>query len=128
MLVVKSYVAPSKIHGLGLFADEPISRGTVVWRFDSEWDRVYHRDIVDLLPEPARNHLLTYGYFDGDEIVLCADNGKYFNHSQDPNVEASSGRGCDVALRDIQPGEELTADYRRFDFRENLFARSCSCR
>jgi hypothetical protein len=46
--------------------------------------------------------------------VLCSDNAKFMNHSDEPNVD-SGGVTEDVALRDIQPGEELTCDYRLFD-------------
>merc|ERR1711971_139475 len=34
-----------------------------------------------------------------------ADSGRFTNHSSDPNM------GPDGALRDIEPGEELTMDY-----------------
>ena len=41
MLLVKTYVAPSAVHGLGLFAAEPIARGACIWRFDPRIDRLY---------------------------------------------------------------------------------------
>jgi SET domain-containing protein len=30
MMTVKTHLAPSKIHGIGLFASEPIPKGTVI--------------------------------------------------------------------------------------------------
>ena len=41
---------------------------------------------------------------------------RYFNHSEEPNtVDLDGPEGPTVAARDIQPGEELTCDYRLFD-------------
>ena len=41
------------------------------------------------------------------------------NHATNPNTEGrypeAEPYGFDIALRDIQPGEELTCDYRGFD-------------
>lgn len=33
MLLIKTKIGPSKINGIGLFADEFIPKGTSVWRF-----------------------------------------------------------------------------------------------
>jgi len=38
MLLVRTRLNPSKIHGLGCFAAERISRGTVVWTLDESID------------------------------------------------------------------------------------------
>ena len=38
MLLVKTHIAPSQIHNLGLFADEFIPAGTEVWRFTPGYD------------------------------------------------------------------------------------------
>jgi hypothetical protein len=39
MLLVKTYLSASPIHGIGLFAAEPIAKGTVIWCFDERVDR-----------------------------------------------------------------------------------------
>jgi len=43
----------------------------------------------------------------------------FFNHSDTPNTESREVDGEDevitMAKRDIQPGEELTDDYRTFE-------------
>jgi SET domain-containing protein len=38
MLLVRTRLAPSAIHGLGVFAAEPIARGAEVWRFTPGFD------------------------------------------------------------------------------------------
>lgn len=47
-------------------------------------------------------------YRDGKIIVQAAP-AKYVNHSWDPNTFVLDF--CDVALRDINAGEEVTSDY-----------------
>lgn len=117
MLLVRSSIHPSGIHGIGCFTDEPIARDQLVWTFDERIDsRIPEADLADL-PPPVREFLAVYGYaeiFEGQRvIVLCGDHSKYMNHSDSPNL-ASTGPD-NVAARDIQAGEELTCDYFSFD-------------
>ncbi len=35
MLLIKTKLDLSKIHGIGLFAGEDIPKGTIIWRFNS---------------------------------------------------------------------------------------------
>lgn len=43
MILIPARVAASRIHGLGLFAVEPIPRGTPVWRFVPGFDPLFPR-------------------------------------------------------------------------------------
>lgn len=38
MLLVPTFLSQSPIHGLGLFAAEPVSQGAVVWKFAPGFD------------------------------------------------------------------------------------------
>lgn len=111
----------SEIHGTGLFAAEPIPAGTPTWRFTPGLDLALHPDAVSALPDISRSWFVTYAYWDIQTglYVLCADDARFMNHSDDPNVggnyDAEPVFGMDVALRDIEAGEELTCDYRTFD-------------
>ena len=115
MMLVRTEVRASAIHGLGAFLLEPVARGQVIWRFDSRIDRVYSPEEVDSLPGAVRDYLMTYCTWREDVglYVLCGDNGRYFNHSAEPNT-VSSGVcfGDDVAAEDLPAGTELTTDYR----------------
>ena len=121
MLTVKTRLGASAIEGIGLFADEDIEAGTVVWRFMPGLDRLFSRDEIDALGEPARSTLLTYTYLHEatGQLVFCLDNARFMNHADDANTRGvhknGTVEGFDVAARDIRVGEELTCDYRLFD-------------
>jgi SET domain-containing protein len=89
----------SPIHGLGVFAKERIQAG--------HWQYMYGM----LVPTSS-----SFG-FDNEDGTWWEPFPpfRYTNHANDPNCEVS----CDEedstvyieALRDIEPGEELTIDY-----------------
>lgn len=62
MLLVPTYTAASAIQGVGLFAAEPIRKGTLIWRFEPDFDRLIPQDIFETLPAPARSFVDRYGY------------------------------------------------------------------
>lgn len=111
----------SEIHGTGLFAAEDIPAGTATWRFTPGIDLTVHPDAVTEFTAVARDWFVTYAYLDirTGLYVLCADDARFMNHSEEPNVggdyELEPVFGLDVAIRDIAAGEELTCDYRTFD-------------
>ena len=120
MLLVKTRIDLSKIHGIGLFADEFIRKGTVTWRFLDGFDLRLPESILGMLSAPAREQFLKYTYVDpvSGLYELCADDARFFNHSDEPNtasVQLSPDEEVDMATRDINQGEELTCDYRTFD-------------
>lgn len=61
MLLVKTKIGPSEIDGIGLFADQFIPRGTLVWELVPALDIEV---AVEGLPETARAQILRYGYKD----------------------------------------------------------------
>ncbi|MBI2055521.1 MAG: SET domain-containing protein [Candidatus Sungbacteria bacterium] len=117
MLLVKTKIGPSKIHGIGLFADQFIPQGMPVWEFTEGFDMEYTAEDLERLSEPARAQFLHYCYIDPDtrRYVLCADDARFSNHSETPTTINPDPADPDIASRDIQPGEELTYDYRTGD-------------
>ncbi|HVI51871.1 MAG TPA: SET domain-containing protein [Candidatus Sulfotelmatobacter sp.] len=123
MLLVKAHLAPSTVHGTGLFASEFIAEGTVIWRFDARIDRKFTRRERDALPEPARTFVATYSYpeeIGSDLFYLDGDHARFMNHSATPNTCCVVDT---VAIRDIQAGEELLCDYDEFYPGHSLFDR-----
>lgn len=120
MLLVEVRADRSPIHGLGLFAAQPIPAGTPVWRREPGFDRAFPTAEVARLPAPAQAHLRHYGFLEAasDRWVLDGDLAIFMNHSSVPNTGAPGVEGpaeVTYALRDISAGEELTCDYRAFD-------------
>jgi SET domain-containing protein len=116
MLRVATFIAPSAIHGIGLFAAVPIAAGTLVWQLDVPFDRALDEVALAALEPIAQLQIERYAYVDPDRQVrvLCADDARFFNHADDANCrdEAASDGTRTVAVRDIVAGEELTWDYR----------------
>ena len=108
MLMVRTELRPSHIHGIGVFLIEPVEAGQLIWRFDSRIDRIYS-------DEELEEFLRTYSTLHADLRlwVLCGDNGRYFNHSDNPNTTSLGiAFGDDVAAEALPAGAELTSDYR----------------
>ncbi|MFH0969766.1 MAG: SET domain-containing protein [Patescibacteria group bacterium] len=121
MLLVKTKLVPSKIQGNGLFADQFISKGAPIWKFKSGFDIIVSKDDLLHLSEPARNQFLNYCYLnrETDKYVLCFDDARFFNHSDNPNTAnvdcPDDEEGIDIATKDIEIGEEITCNYKEFD-------------
>src|SRR5438045_2824995 len=88
MLLVPTRLAQSSIHGFGVFAVEPIVKDTPVWRFAKGLDMEFSPDIVEGLPAHVRAFFSHYGYLDRNarRIILCFDDARFVNHSDQPNV------------------------------------------
>lgn len=113
MNVVKTYVAPSTIDGLGMFAGEFIPKGALIWRLDGI-DIITNDEQLESLKLNInqRQYIDKYSYQHETYYVFCSDDQKYCNHSDTPNTM------CDyktqVATRDIEKGEEITCNYAEF--------------
>lgn len=117
MLLVRVRVDRSSIHGLGVFADEPIAEGQAVWRFTPDFDLDVEPRMLEGLPELQRERLLHYGYLDARSrrFILCCDDARFLNHSETPTLATDftdDRYGVDRAARYVALGEELTVDYR----------------
>lgn len=118
MLLFRTTLRASPIHGIGLFAAERIVAGAVVWRFAPGFDQRLDDVALAALSDVAREQVLGYAYIDTvtGERILCGDDARFFNHSTDPNVADVPGNPYEcVALRDIEVGDEIKSDYFLFD-------------
>lgn len=115
---VYARIGLSKIHGVGAIAIRRIDKGALVFRGESERTVWVSRAALKKLPTELRALYEDFGMVDGKRLGVPANLnrlsvGWYVNHSAEPNVAAGEdGRFC--ALRRIEAGEELTADYRTF--------------
>jgi uncharacterized protein len=118
MLVIPTRLQASAIHGMGVFATEPVPAGAMVSRYMPPFDVSFTSETVKTLGAVERAYLRCYAYrsvFNG-VYYLVGDHDRFMNHSDSPNVGMNpDGTSTVLALRDIAPGEELTCDYRSFD-------------
>jgi ribosomal protein S18 acetylase RimI-like enzyme len=116
MMLVPTRVGPSPIEGFGLFAAADIEKGAPVWAFTPGVDVELSKERFERERGIAAEFLDRYAYFDAQRgaFVLCVDDARFMNHSEQPNVSPTEDDRC-VALRDVAAGEELTCDYRHLD-------------
>lgn len=124
MILVKSKTGQSKIHGIGLFSEQFISKSIKVWEYTNWFDFSLDKKQVEKLSDSAREQFLNYAYLskETNKYVLCSDDARFFNHHKNANItcrvpentEFEDALEC-FALRDIMVGEELTCDYSEFD-------------
>ncbi|MBK8967920.1 MAG: SET domain-containing protein [Saprospiraceae bacterium] len=106
------YFAPSDVHGMGVFAAEPIAAEGVI-------------EICPVLLFPKaqlaamRQTMLDDYYFDwgddGEWYAIALGYGSLYNHAYEPNADYGmdfENNTIDIyALRDIAPGEEIFVNY-----------------
>ncbi|GGH01616.1 SET domain-containing protein-lysine N-methyltransferase [Glycocaulis albus] len=117
MLLIDTYVGPSAIEGVGVFAAEPIRKGQLIYRFEPDFDRLIGQADLAAMPESIRRFIERYTYphpKDGSMLVLDADNGRHMNHSLEPNTDFRDSV-FGYAIRDIAAGEEITCNYAEFE-------------
>ncbi len=88
-------VKPSAIHGMGVFARKPIIAGTVIGELNGQVTREDGPHVLWITDELGMQ-------------VTCEL--RYINHSPKPTA-AYMDDATVVALRNIEPGEEITHDY-----------------
>lgn len=111
-------VRSSPIHGKGVFACRDFKAGEIVIDW-STCSRILTDNEYGSLSEDEKRYVSKHE----GKWILFSSPGKYVNHSCNPNTRAENG--CDVAVRDIKKGEEITADY--ITEQVPVFFGECSC-
>lgn len=114
MLKIKTKLDKSMIHGLGLFADEDVPKGTVVWEYNPATCHTY---TIEGFIERCKScsleeikNLINYSYIKNKLVYSITDDTRYINHSTRANVDFSNPKK-EIALRDIKKGEEILENY-----------------
>ena len=121
MLFVDTYLAPSSIDGIGLFAAADIPKGTIIWRLVPGFDVIIDDVELRKMPDTAIKFMERYASLSLQlgKYVLSADNDRFTNHSYSPNrtdiIEKIGEEVVSIAAYDVKAGEELTEDYRMID-------------
>ncbi|HSG35617.1 MAG TPA: SET domain-containing protein-lysine N-methyltransferase [Sphingomonadaceae bacterium] len=117
MMTVPTYVGPSEIEGVGVFAAAPIKKGDSVWRFDTRFDLLLSVSDILSLSEVQQAFITRYSYSHlvrPDLVIIEFDHGRFMNHSTDPNTDFTDP-DVGLATRDIAEGEEMTCNYADFE-------------
>ena len=115
--IVKVRLAPSKIHGIGVFAIRDISKGLRLWgNIYPQFFDLSYSNFGKLFPEvrqlilerwpgiASKYSILAGGRFAYPDTLLQA----YMNHSDEPNYDGE----LDLTIKDIKAGDEILEDYR----------------
>ena len=114
----KVIVVKTKKYGKGVFADKLIKKGEIVATFDG---KIYDDDFDDWTPD-LLNHTIQFAKAKWRDSKGVA---RYLNHSCDPNCGIKKLFKV-VAMRDIQPGEEITWDYEMTE-KSDWWKLKCKC-
>lgn len=110
-------VKESKINNKGVFAARDFKKGEAVLKWHT--DSILTVEQVAKLPASERHYIANYA---GGKFLHQQEPERYVNHSCDPNTE--TGEDCDIAIRDIKAGEEITSDYSKSKM---LMHFECNC-
>jgi len=110
-------VRKSTIHGLGLYARRAFRAGEIVLRWNLS--RLISKNELASLPEHERRYTHP---FDAERILIVQPPERYVNHSCANNTVVRDF--CDVAVRPIEAGEEITSDYSTDESGSKF---TCSC-
>lgn len=105
--------------GYGVFATRFIPKGTICYikdplEIDIPADRIASFD-------PGIQQIIEkYAYVDErGHSIISWDHGKYINHCCNCNT-MSTGYGFEIAIRDIETGEEITDEYGLFNMDQSM--------
>ena len=103
--------------GFGIVATQLIPAGTITWVLDS-LDMAFTPAQIELLDSEIKKILDIYCYIaNTGNWVYCWDISKYMNHSFNSNC-LTTAYDFELAIRDIQKGEQLTCDYGYLNVQE----------
>lgn len=119
----KSYRVGRSTAGLGLFATALIKKGDFIARY---WGRRIPSKLADELNTKYLFEINTRWTIDG---ATRRNTARYINHSCRPNAAASivKGKIRIMAIKNIQPGDEITYNYGRNYFDTFIKPVGCKC-
>ena len=129
----KVEVRKSPIEGKGLFAKRAFKKGEEVWiakgikpaKSKIMTDEEFKKFTEKCIREDKQWDAVYLGNGKHRAAVADRDNdpNNYGNHSCDPNTKPVDGKR--IAIRDIEPGEEITIDYGYFSPKD--WSMKCNC-
>lgn len=127
MIHIKYKLNTSDKHGIGLFADEDIKKGQLIYTASPLLDVNITQAQFDSLSDKEKEEIRWWGFKIEDEGVwhVDFDVSKFINHSYEATVTQDAGHkdAYLIATRDVKKGEELTQNYLEFETAADLIRR-----
>lgn len=124
MIHIKYKLDKSGHHGLGVFADEDIAKGAVIYTPSPHLDVDLTQGEFDSLDEKEKEEVRYWGFFERATQKWHVDFGvtHFINHSYEGTVtqDPAYAESHLIAARDIKKGEELTQDYSEIESEDVL--------
>ena len=110
--------------GYGIFATSFIPKGSITWVLD-DLDQVLDSVRIPHMQPMLQDSIEKYSYLNRKgERILCWDHSRFLNHSCDA-TSLAPGFDFEIAVRDIQKGEEITDDYGMLNLDSDF---TCACK
>lgn len=112
MIHIKYKIKISKTHGVGLFADQKIKKGDLIYTPNPLLDVNLSHEEFNSLEKAEQDEVKYYGYFHHKTAKwhVAFEAIRFLNHSEESNVSQDENMIM-VALQDIEKGDELLQDY-----------------
>ena len=124
MIHIKYRLKHSDLHGIGLFSDQDIRKGDLIYTASPLLDVDITQEQFDSLDEKEKDEIRWWGFFDkpSHHWHVDFDVSKFINHSYNPTVTQDQDHSDAylLATKDISKGEELTQNYLEFESEEDL--------
>ena len=124
MIHVKYKLDKSVIHGIGIFADQDIKKGELIYTVSPGLDVDMAQSQFNALKDEEKREIEYWGYwFEPNKAWhVDFDHIHFINHSFTPNTVQDFSRPNHplTATRDIKKGEEFTQNYLDFESKEDL--------
>jgi SET domain-containing protein len=114
MIVIKTKLDKSLISGIGLFANQDVLKGELIWKMTSISVFKITPDRYEALSQIEKDFITDKDYHWLDEhgnYLIPIDDSRFVNHSNNPNIIETDENFC-FASRNINQNEELTIDYK----------------
>ncbi len=112
-------IKESSIQGTGIFAAKDFKKGEIILKWDLT--NTLSKEEVDKKSDEEKRHIT----FLNNKYTIMQSPEKFVNHSCNANTTAKNF--CDIAIKDIKKGDEITGDYN-----ENALPNSnymtCNCK
>ena len=119
MILVKTYLDKSKIHGIGLFANENIKSGAIIYKPSPGLDIKISDKDFSKLEKNCQKTIQHYGFKSKIDSMwhLAFDDIRFCNHSKKSNLfqREIDNIKCLVVNRDIKKDDELLQNYSEFE-------------